>query len=83
MFLTTVTHKSLTICSRIMDHQKVERVVYQNGIRDSQSFIQSETQKLRSVQPLLCPETEFSTDVDRQNSVTSKPLSEQSRMNNG
>jgi hypothetical protein len=33
--------------------------------------------------PLLCPGAEFSSDADRQNSVTSKSFSEQSRMSNG
>jgi hypothetical protein len=55
-----------------MNHQKAERVVYRNDIRDFQSFSQSETQKLSSVQPLFCPETEFSSEVDLQNSVTFK-----------
>jgi hypothetical protein len=31
-FLIAVTHKSLTIRSRLMNHQKDERVIYQNGI---------------------------------------------------
>jgi hypothetical protein len=66
-----------------MDHQKAERVDYQNGIRDFRSFSQSETQMLRSVQPLFCPEIEFSSDFARQNSITSKPLSGQSSMSNG
>jgi hypothetical protein len=57
-----------------MDHQKDERFAYRNDIHCFQSFGQSEAQKVRSVQPLFCPETEFSSDVDRQNSVTSKPL---------
>jgi hypothetical protein len=69
--------------SHLVDHQKAERVTYQNGIHDFQSFGQSETQMLRSVQPLFYPETEFSSDVDRQNSVTSKPISGQSCMSNG
>jgi hypothetical protein len=37
----------------------------------------------RSVVLLFCPETEFSSDVDRQNSVTSKLFSGQSSMSNG
>jgi hypothetical protein len=65
-----------------MDHWKSERVGYQNGIRDFWIFSQSEGQKLRSVQPLFCPETGFSSDVDHQNSVTSKLLSGQGRMSN-
>jgi hypothetical protein len=39
-----------------MDHQKAERVGYCNGIQSFQSFDQSETQKLSSVQLLFCPE---------------------------
>jgi hypothetical protein len=73
-FLTAVTRKSLTIWSRLMDHQKSERVAYQFGIRDFRSFGQSKAQKLSSVQPLFCLGTEFSSDVDRQNPVTSKPF---------
>jgi hypothetical protein len=57
-----------------MDHQKSERVAYQFGIRDFRSFGQSKAQKLSSVQPLFCLGTEFSSDVDRQNPVTSKPF---------
>jgi hypothetical protein len=55
-----------------MDHRKGERVGYQNGIQDFQRFSQSDTQKFSSVQPLFYPETEFSSEVDLQNSVTSK-----------
>jgi hypothetical protein len=66
-----------------MDYRKYERVAYQIGIRYFWIFGQSETQKLRSVQPLFCPEIEFSSDVDHQNSVTSKLLSGQSHMSNG
>jgi hypothetical protein len=57
-----------------MDHPKAERVGYRNGIRDFQSFSKFETQKLSSVQALFCLETEFSSEVDFQNSVTSKPF---------
>jgi hypothetical protein len=46
--LTIVTHKSLTVWIRMMDHQKDERVTYQNGIRDFWSFSQTETQNLCS-----------------------------------
>jgi hypothetical protein len=70
--LTTVTHKSLTVWNRIMDHRKVERVTYHNGIRDFQSFGQSGAQKLCPIQPLFCPGTEFSRDINSQNPVTSK-----------
>jgi hypothetical protein len=37
-FPTTVPHKPLTICSRLMDYQKLERAVFRNGIRDFWSF---------------------------------------------
>jgi hypothetical protein len=57
-----------------MDRQKTNRVSYHNGIQDVLSFGRSETQKLSSVQPLFYPETEFSSEVEFQNSVTSKPL---------
>jgi hypothetical protein len=73
-FLTVVTHKSPTIWSRIIDHQKAERVVYGNDIQDFHSFGQSKTQKFSSVQLLFYPEIEFSNNIDRQNSVTSKLL---------
>jgi hypothetical protein len=39
--------------------------------------------KVGSVQVLFCPETEFSSEVDLQNSVTSKPLSGQGHMSSG
>jgi hypothetical protein len=57
-----------------MHHQKAEGDAYHNGIQDFRSFSQSETQKLSSAQPLFCPETEISSEVDLQNSVTSKPF---------
>jgi hypothetical protein len=57
-----------------MDHRKAEKVGYRNGIQGFQSFSQSETQKLSSVQPQFCPETEISSEVNLQNSVSSKPL---------
>jgi hypothetical protein len=57
-----------------MDHQKDEKVGYRNGIQDFWSFGQSETQKLSSVQPQFCPDTEISSEVDLQNSISSKPL---------
>jgi hypothetical protein len=66
-----------------MDHRKGERVDYCNSIRSFWIFSQSEAQKLNSDQLLFCPETKFSSDVDRQNSITSKPLSERSHMSNG
>jgi hypothetical protein len=71
-FPTTVTRKSLTVWSRLTDHWKAERVSYQFGIWDFRSFGQSKSQKLSSVQPLFCPGTEFSSNIDRQNPVTSK-----------
>jgi hypothetical protein len=55
-FLTVVTHKLLTVLSRLMYHRKAERVVVQNGIRDFQSFGQSETENWRFVPPLFLPE---------------------------
>jgi hypothetical protein len=58
-----------------MDRRKAERVAYHFCIRDFWSFSQSKKQMLISVQPLFCPETEFSSDVDHQNSVASKMLS--------
>jgi hypothetical protein len=57
-----------------MDHQEAERVAYRNGIRNFWSFGQSDTQELRSVQPLFHPETKFSSEVHLQCSVTSKPF---------
>jgi hypothetical protein len=42
-FPTAVTRKRLTVWSRLIDHQKAERVFFQNGIRDFWSFGQSET----------------------------------------
>jgi hypothetical protein len=66
-----------------MGHHKAERAVYHNGIRGFWSFGQSETQKLCSVQPLFCPEAEFSNKVELQNVINSKPFSGQSRMSSG
>jgi hypothetical protein len=66
-FPTVVTRKSVTVWGRITDQRKAERVAYRNNIQDFQSFDQSETQKLSSVQ------LPFSSEVDLQNSVTSKP----------
>jgi hypothetical protein len=42
-FSTAVTRKPLTVWSRLMDHRKAERVVFQNGIQGFRSFGQSET----------------------------------------
>jgi hypothetical protein len=78
-----VTHKLPTDWSRFIDHRKAERVTYRNGIRDFENFGHSENQKLSSVQPLFYVKPEFSSDVDSQNSVTSKPLSGQKCMSNG
>jgi hypothetical protein len=66
-----------------MDHRKAKRVSYQNGIWDFRSFGQSETQIWSSSQPLFCPEKEFSSDIDTQNSVTPNPLSGHRHMSNG
>jgi hypothetical protein len=66
-----------------MDHQKAERVAYQNGIRDFLSFGLPKIKKFGSDQVLFCPETEFSSEVDLQNSATSKPLSGQGHMSSG
>jgi hypothetical protein len=33
-FLTAVTHKSITVWGRIMDHKNYKRVSYHNGIQD-------------------------------------------------
>jgi hypothetical protein len=57
-----------------MYHRKAAKVGYRNGIRDIWSFGQPETQKLSSVQSQFYPETEISSEVDLQNSVSSKPL---------
>jgi hypothetical protein len=65
-----------------MDHWKAERVNYRNGIRDFRGLGQSKTQKLSSVQLLFCPETEFSSEVSLQNSVTFKLFSRHGRMTN-
>jgi hypothetical protein len=61
-FPTAVTHKSLTVWSRFMDHRKAERVAYKNSIQDLWGF---EAQKLGSVPLLFCQETEFGSDIDR------------------
>jgi hypothetical protein len=82
-FSTVVTCKSLTFWSHLMGHRRAEKVIYQNGIRDFWSFSQFEAWNWRSVLLQFCPETEFSSDVDRQNSVTSKPFSGQGHMSNG
>jgi hypothetical protein len=42
-FPTTVAHKSLTGWSCLIDHRKVERVAFRNGIWDFRSFGQSES----------------------------------------
>jgi hypothetical protein len=71
---TVVTRKSLTVWSRMMDHRKAERVAYHNSSLKFWSFGQSEAQKFSFVQPLFCPETEFSSEVNHQTFVTSKPF---------
>jgi hypothetical protein len=63
-FPTVINYKLPTESGCIVDRQKAERVSYRNGIWDFWSFGQSKAQKLSSVQPLLCPETEFSSEVD-------------------
>jgi hypothetical protein len=82
-FPTVVTHKSLTAWRHFMDHQKAGRVGYRNSIQSFQSFAQSKAQKLNSDQLRFCPEMKFSSGISHQNSLTPKPLSEQSRMSNG
>jgi hypothetical protein len=64
-FPTAVTHKSLTIWSCLIDHWKAKRVSYQFSIQDFRSFGKSKAHKLRSILSLFCPETEFSSNVDR------------------
>jgi hypothetical protein len=66
-----------------MDHRKSERVGYRNGIWSFWSFSQSEAQKLDLDQLQFCQEMKLSSDVGRQNSVTTKLLSERSHMSNG
>jgi hypothetical protein len=73
-FPTAIIRKLLIVWSHFMDHWKTERVAYHNGIRSFRSFSQSETKSLSAVLPLFCPETEFSSEDDLQNSVTSKPF---------
>jgi hypothetical protein len=82
-FPTAVTHKSLTVWSHLMDHQKAERVAHWNSIWDIWSFDESEAGNWRSVLPLFYPETEFSSNIDYQNSVTSKPFGGQGHKSNG
>jgi hypothetical protein len=57
-----------------MEHRKDERVGYCNGIQDFRSFGQSEIQKLNSIQPQFCTETEINSEVNLKNFVTSKPF---------
>jgi hypothetical protein len=57
-----------------MDHRKAETIAYRNRIHSFQSFGQLEAQKFSFIQPLFHPETEFISEVDVQNSVTSKPF---------
>jgi hypothetical protein len=82
-FPTAVTRKPLTVWSHLMDHCKDVGVVFQNGIQNFWSFGQSETGNRGSVMSLFYPDAGFSSYIDRQNSVTSKPASGQSRMCNG
>jgi hypothetical protein len=55
-----------------MNHRKVERVTYQNGIQDFQDFGLSEFKSAA-----VMSRKKFSSDVDSQNSVAPKPLSRQ------
>jgi hypothetical protein len=66
-----------------MEHWRDKRFGYHNGIRIFWSFGQSKAQKLNSDLLLFCLEMKFSSDIDRQNSVTSKLIIEWSHMSNG
>jgi hypothetical protein len=54
---TAITHKLLTVWSRLMDHRKDERVVFQKGIWDFRSFGLSKTGKLRICSAAVLSET--------------------------
>jgi hypothetical protein len=71
-FPTAVTHKAPTIGHHITNHRKAGRVACRNGIQSFWSLGQSKAQKFSSVLPLFCLEREFSSEVNLQNSVTSK-----------
>jgi hypothetical protein len=73
-FSTAITHKSLTIWDCTRDHRKGERVAYCNGIWDSWSFGQSETQNLSFFSAAILSSTDFSGVVIAQNSVSFKLL---------
>jgi hypothetical protein len=73
-FLSVVTLKLPTVWRHVMDHRKAETIAYRNRIHSFQSFGQLEAQKFSFIQPLFHPETEFISEVDVQNSVTSKPF---------
>jgi hypothetical protein len=55
-FLIALTRKSLTVWSRIMNHQKVVSVMYQNGIRKSGNFRLVKSSEFCFLQLLCCPE---------------------------
>jgi hypothetical protein len=82
-FPTAVTRKALIGWSYLMDHRKAERIVFWNGIWNLGSFGQSEVGNWRSILPLCCPGAKFSSVIDRQNSVASKPFSGRRHMSNG
>jgi hypothetical protein len=82
-FPAAVTHKSLSVWSRLMDHQRAERVAYRNGIWASRVWANL---RLKIEDPFCCcsvQKQKFSSDVDQQNSITTKLFSRQSRMSNG
>jgi hypothetical protein len=57
-----------------MNHRKSQRVAYRNGIRDFQSFDQSEIQKLSFFSAAILSSTDFSSVINAQNSVSFKLL---------
>jgi hypothetical protein len=65
-----------------MDHQKADSYCpkWYSGLPEFQP-IRDGKLKIRSIAVLS--RTEFSSDIDRQNSVTSKPSSGQSHIGNG
>jgi hypothetical protein len=73
-FLTAVTHKSLTVWGRVMDHRKDERADYCNGIWEFWSFGWSVTQKLSFFSAAILSSTDFSSVINAQNSVSFKLL---------
>jgi hypothetical protein len=67
-----ITQKSLTVWSQKMDHQKAERVTYQVSIWKSGSFSLGKAFVFPSTAVLH--RTDFSSVIDAQNFVSSKPL---------